>query len=142
MQYIALLSVIGVLVLQATGAIPMSSVGGPMVIAMVGFAATFAVAIHEAWRMKRGVLGWILNIVVTFFGVVVFAPFGSLVLVPILSPFMTGGGSFAAEGGPVMTLALAGMMGIVVLSAWGSLWFLNLLRDRRPPAGAASNPGN
>lgn len=54
MGYIALAAVFGIVFLQGSGAIPMSSVGGPMTIAMVGFTAMLAVAIYEAWTMKRG----------------------------------------------------------------------------------------
>ncbi|KRR14976.1 hypothetical protein [Bradyrhizobium valentinum] len=68
MQYIVLIAVIGILLLQLTGSIPLDSVGGSMVIALAFFAAALVVAIHEAWTKKRGVLGWIVNIVVSFVG--------------------------------------------------------------------------
>jgi hypothetical protein len=53
MQYIVLIAVIGILLLQLTGAIPLDSVGGSMVIALAFFAGALAVAIHEAWTKKR-----------------------------------------------------------------------------------------
>jgi hypothetical protein len=80
MTYIVLIAVIGILLLQGTGAIPLDSVGGAMVIAMAVLVGTLAVAIHEAWTKKRGVLGWIVNIVVAFVGVFLVAPLGGLVM--------------------------------------------------------------
>lgn len=140
MGYIALAAVFGIVFLQGSGAIPMSSVGGPMTIATVGFSAMLAVAIYEAWTMKRGVLGWIVNILVTFLGVSLVAPFGGMIVALILSPFMSGSSSLAAEGGAVMSIALAAMMVVIVLSAWGSIWVVNRWRDRPIPSGAVA-PG-
>jgi hypothetical protein len=53
MQYIVLVAVIGILLLQLSGAIPLDSVGGPMVIALAFFLGALAVAVHEAWTKKR-----------------------------------------------------------------------------------------
>jgi hypothetical protein len=126
MQYIALIAVIGILLLQWTGAIPLSSVGGPMVIALAFFVASLAVAIHEAWTKKRGVLGWIVNIVVSFGGAFLAAQLGGMVMVIILSPFINK--SLAATGGPVMSISLAGAMIVTVLGSWGALWIVNRWR--------------
>lgn len=52
MQYIALIAVITLLLLEFSGAIPQSSVGGPMTIALVFFIAALAVGIHEAWSQS------------------------------------------------------------------------------------------
>ena len=108
MIYIVLIAVIGILLLQLTGSIPLSSVGGPMAIALAFFAAALAVGIHEAWTKKRGVLGWIVNIVVSFVGAFLAAQLGGLVMVMMLCPFMDGASSLAATGVPVMSVALAG----------------------------------
>lgn len=128
MTYIALIAVIGILLLQLSGAIPLSSVGGPLTIALAFFIATLVVAIHEAWTNKRGAVGWIVNIVVSFVGVFLAAPVGGMILPMLLIPFMSGSSSLAAEGGPLMSIGLAGMMGITLLSAWGSLWVVNRWR--------------
>jgi hypothetical protein len=125
---IALIAVIGILLLQLSGSIPLDSVGGSMVIALAVFAAVFAVAIHEAWTKKRGVLGWIVNIVVSFVSVSLVAPLGGLVMVLILSPFMGGSGSLAAAGGLLVPVALAGHMVITLLASWGALWIVNRWR--------------
>ena len=128
MTYIALIAVIGILLLQLTGSIPLSSVGGPLVIGLALIVAALAVGIHEAWTKKRGVIGWIVNIVVSFVGVFVAAPLGGMVIVMLLSPFMDGSSSLAKAGGLVMSVALAGGMLVTLLGAWGALWIVNRWR--------------
>ena len=125
MKYIMPIAVIGILLLQLTGSIPLSSVGGAMVIAVAVLVGTLAVAIHEAWTKKRGVLGWIVNIVVSFVGAFLVAPLGGMVMVMLLFPFMDGSSSLAAAGGPQMSIALAGQMAITLLGSWGALWLVN-----------------
>ena len=127
MKYIVLIAVIGILLLQS-GSIPLSSVGGPLVIAFAFFAAALAVAIHDAWTKKRGVLGRIVNIVVSFVGVFLAAQLGGLVMVVMLSPFMDGSSSLAAAGDSLMSVALAGQMVITLLGSWGALWVVNRWR--------------
>jgi hypothetical protein len=127
MTYIALIAVIGILLLQATGSIPQGSVGGSMTIGLALLAAAPAVGIHEAWTKKRGVLGWIVNIVVSLVGAFLLAPLGGMIIVMILSPFMDKP-SLAATGGPVMSAALVGGMLVTLLGAWGALWIVNRWR--------------
>ena len=127
MMYIVLMAVIGILLLHSTGAIPLTGVGGAMTMGLALLAAAPAVGIHEAWTKKRGVLGWIVNIVVSLVGAFLVAPLGGMVLVIILSPFMDKP-SLAATGGGVMYVALAGQMVVVLLGAWGALWIVNRWR--------------
>jgi hypothetical protein len=127
MKYIALIAVIGILLLQLTGSIPPGSVGGSMTIGLAFIVAALAVGIHEAWTQKRGVLGWIVNIVVAFVGVFVAAPLGGMVVVMMLSPFMDKS-SLAATGGPVMSVGLAGGMLVALLGSWGALQIVNRWR--------------
>ncbi len=127
MKYIALIAVIGILLLQSSSAIPVGSVGGSMTIGFAFLAAALAVGIHEAWTKRRGVLGWIVNIVVSFVGVLLFAPIGGMVIVVILSPFMDRP-SLAATGGPVMLVALVGGMLVALLASWGALQIVNRWR--------------
>ena len=128
MIYIVSIAVIGILLLQLTGAIPLSSVGGPLTIAAVVIAAALAVGIHEAWTQKRGVLGWIVNLVVSLVGVFLAAPLGGFVVMMLLAPFMGGSSSLATAGGPQMAVALAGQMVISLLGAWGAIWLVNRWR--------------
>jgi hypothetical protein len=124
MKYIALISVIGIVLIQATGSIPQASVGGAMTIALAFLVAALAVGIHEAWTKKRGVLGWIVNIVVALVGAFLA---GQLSMEPILM-LMPLEGSLAATGGPVAYVALAVMMLVHLLGAWGALWVVNRWR--------------
>ncbi|KAB2878072.1 MAG: hypothetical protein F9K38_11795 [Pseudorhodoplanes sp.] len=128
MTYIALIAVIGILLLQATGAIPLSSVGGPLTIGLVFIAAALAVGIHEAWTNKRGVLGWVVNIVVSFVGALVGAQAGGFVIVMLLGLTGTMDGSIAKTGGFAPSFALAGGMLATLAGAWGALWIVNRWR--------------
>lgn len=127
MRFIVLIAVIGILLLQSSGAIPLGSVGGSMTIGFAFLAAALAVGIHEAWTKGRGVLGWIVNIAVSFVGVFLAAPLGGMVIVLMLSPFMDRP-SLAATGGPAMHVALVGGMLVALLSSWGALWIVNRWR--------------
>ncbi|WP_439573101.1 hypothetical protein [Phreatobacter sp.] len=126
MPYIAAIAVAGILLLQASGSIPLSSVGGPMTIAAVFLAAALAVGLHEAWTKRRSLVGWIVNIVVSLIGAFVAAQLGGLAMVTIL-PFQ---GSLAAAGGPVFAIALAGAMLATLLGAWGAIEAVNRLFRR------------
>ena len=128
MIYIALIAVIGILLVQSSGAIPLASVGGSMTIGLAFLVAALAVGIHEAWTKKRGVLGWIVNIVVSFVGVFLAAPPGGMVVVMILGLFMDVSGSLAATGGPAAAVGLAGMMVVALLGSRGALWIVNRWR--------------
>jgi hypothetical protein len=128
MKYIAPIAVIGILLLQWIGAIPLASVGGSLTIGLAYIVAALAVGIYEAWTKKRGVLGWIVNIAVSFAGVFVAAQLGGFVIVMLLSPFMDGSSSLAKAGGLVMSVALAGGMLVSLLGAWAALWIVNRWR--------------
>jgi hypothetical protein len=58
-----------------------------------------AAGIHEAWAKKRGVPGWIANIVISFVGAFLAAQLGGMVMVMILIPFVDGSSSLAAAAG-------------------------------------------
>jgi hypothetical protein len=118
MPYIVLIAVIGILLLQWTGSIPLASVGGSMTIGLAFLVAALAVGIHEAWTKKRGVLGWIVNIVVSFVGALLAAQLGGTVVAIMLSS-VNPGKSLAATGGPLFSVGLAVMMVVTLLGAWG-----------------------
>ena len=128
MTYIVLIAVGGLLLLQWSGAIPMDSVGGALVIAAAAIFGALAVATHEAWTKKRGVLGWIVNIIVSFAGALLIAPLAGGAMVALLLPFMDGASSLAAAGGARMSIALAGQLALTLLGAWGALWLVNRWR--------------
>ncbi|MCO5087757.1 MAG: hypothetical protein M9883_12960 [Methylobacteriaceae bacterium] len=126
MIYIAAIAAIVILLLQFTDSIPMASVGGAMTIAIAYIGAGLAVGIHEAWTKKRGVFGWVVNILVTFVGAVAAATLGGDSLAMLLSD---GSGSLAAAGGARFSIALVGGMLITLLGAWGALWIVNRWRS-------------
>jgi uncharacterized membrane protein YeaQ/YmgE (transglycosylase-associated protein family) len=96
-----------------------------MTIGLAYLVAALAVGIHEAWTKKRGVLGWIVNIVVSFVGALVATPLGGMVIGLLLSD---GSRSLAAAGGLRFSVALAGGMLVTLLGAWGALWIVNRWR--------------
>lgn len=126
MIYIAMIAAAGILLLQFTDSIPMASVGGSMTIALVYIGAALAVGIQEAWAKKRGALGWIVNVVVSFVGALVAAPVGGGLLAMLLSD---GSGSLAAAGGARFSIALVGGMLVTLLGAWCALWIVNRWRS-------------
>ena len=131
MKYIALIAVIAILLLQASGAVPQSSVGGPMTLAVVFFAAVVAVGMHEAWLNKRGVLGWIGSIAVAFVGAFVAAEIGNLIfeLILVLLHFE---GALVTSGGSLLYVSLAGMMLIMLLGSWTALRIVSRWRGGTP----------
>lgn len=135
MKYIVLITVIAIVLLQLSGSIPLSSVGGPMTIALVFFVGALAVAIHEAWTNKRGVLGWIVNIVVAFVGAFFAASIGGPIVSILLSLIFDIRGSLMSTGGPVVAFALAGMAIVTLLGSWAALQLVNRMRDK-PASGA------
>lgn len=138
MKYIAPIAVIAIMLLQFSGAVPQSSVGGPMTLAVVFLGAALAVGIEEAWSNRRGVLGWIVSIVTALVGGFLAAGvFGDMIVVSVLMLLeMTGllaamgnlNGSLAATGGPMLYLALAGMMLLMLLGSWIALQIVNCWR--------------
>lgn len=123
MLYIAVFALAAAFLLQASGAIPASSVGGPMFIALAVFLGAFVVAIEEAWRRRRNALGWVVNAVLTLVAAFFVAPLAGFVMALALEPFMGGGTSLAASGGPAFFLAIAGVLGLTMLGCRGALEF-------------------
>lgn len=127
MKYIWLGAVAGILLLQWTGGISQSSVGGPLMIAFALFAASIGVAIHEAWTKKRGAIGWIVNIVVAIASIIIITPFAGMIMESMLSHLKLGT-SLAEEGGVLMSFVLACMMVLALASSWCGIWLVNRWR--------------
>ena len=133
MKYIAPIAVIAIVLLQYSGAVPKSSVGGPITLALVFLGAAVAVGIHEAWTKKRGVLGWIVSIVVALVGAFLASQLGELLFVAILMLLSTlklvnVTGSLAATGGALLYLGLAAMMLLMLLGSSIALSIVNRWR--------------
>ncbi len=128
MIYIAAIGVAAILLLQATGMIPLSSVGGPLTIGAVIIGIILAVAIHEAWTQRRGPVGWIVNLVVALVGGMLGAQLGGFVAAMILPT----SGSLAAAGGVVFSIALVVSVLSVIAGAFAAIQLVN--RWRPAPA--------
>ena len=125
MIYIALIAVITLLLLEFSGSIPDSSVGGPMTIAMVIFATALAVGIRDAWLNKRGVLGWIVSIIASFVGMFVAAQIAGMIFVTIQGLLGIGGTLAQSE---LVYVYLVGTVLISMLGSWLALRIVDRLR--------------
>jgi hypothetical protein len=127
MRIITLVGILGILLLNFAGAIPKSSVGGPMALLLMVFLAMLAVGFHDAWSNKRGVLGWIVSIVCAVIGGFLGVTLGALVMETIL-PLMELDGPLAASQHPMRYVASAGMMALTLLGSWAALQIVNRFR--------------
>ena len=127
MNYIALIAVITLLLLELSGAIPQSSVGGPMTIALVFFIAALAVGLREAWLNKRGVLGWIVSIFASLVGAFVAAGIGGMVFGTIQG-LLNVEGALAETRHPLLYVSLVGMMLFALLGSWLALRIVDRMR--------------
>ena len=127
MRIITLVGIVGILLVDFTGAIPKSSVGGPMALLLMFFLAMLAVGLHDAWSNKRGVLGWIVSIVCSVIGGFLAATLGGLVMETIL-PLMELDGSLATSQHPMRYVSSAGMMALTLLGSWVALQIVNRFR--------------
>jgi hypothetical protein len=127
MMTIALIAVTAIVLLELSDALPKSSVGGPMAMAMIFFLAVLAVGLYEAWSQKRGVQGWIVSIVTSVVGGFFGAAVASVILETILSQLNLGV-PLAESQHPVRYIASAGMMLLALLGSWFALQIVNRYR--------------
>jgi hypothetical protein len=127
MRTLALVGVIGILLFDFAGAIPKSSVGGPLALFLIFFLAMLAVGLHDAWSNKRGVLGWIVSIVCSVIGGFLVVTFGGMVMEAIL-PFLGLNGSLATSQHPMRYVSSVGMMVLTLLGSWVALQMVNRFR--------------
>lgn len=136
MVIIVVLAVVCIIALQVTGQIPPDAVGGSLMIGLVVFVGSIAMGLLEAFKMRRGIIGWLINPVVAFLGAFFAAQAGGMLVIMLLSPAMTGR-SLAATGGPVMLIGLVLVTIISLGGAWAALLVLNKFRDK-PDVGSAA----
>jgi hypothetical protein len=127
MKYIALIAVFTLLALELSGSIPQSSVGGPLTIAMVVFAAALAVGIREAWLNRRGVLGWIVSIVTAFVGTFIAAQIAGMFFVTIQG-LLGVDGALAKTKHPLLYVSMVGTVLISMLGSWLALRIVDRMR--------------
>jgi hypothetical protein len=109
------------------GAIPKSSVGGPLTLFLIFFLAMLAVGLHEAWSNKRGAFGWIASIVCSVIGGFLAITFAGLVMEAIL-PFLGLNGPLATSQHPMRYVSYAGMMLLTLSGSWIALQIVNRFR--------------
>lgn len=127
MKLIVPIGVIAILLLQLSGTVPNSSVGGPMTIAFCLLVGALAVGIHEAWSKRRGVLGWIASPLIAFVGGLLGALVCNSILESIM-PFLHLNGSLVSTGHPMLYVSLAASMVLTLLGAWLALDIANRWR--------------
>ena len=127
MKIITLAAVIAILLIELSGVLPKSSVGGPLTLMLVFLLAMLAAGIHEAWSQKRGVLGWIVSIVTAFVGGFVGVEAGNMAM-ELLMPHLQIEGSFASTRHPMLYVSSAGMVLLTMLGSWTALTMVNRFR--------------
>ena len=126
MKYIALIAVITLLALELSGAIPRSSVGGPMTSRWFFSSPHWPLASATHGRTS-GVLGWIVSIVVSLVGSFVGAELGSMVMETIqMLPNLEG--ALAETRHPLLYVSLVGMMLFALLRSWVALRIADRMR--------------
>lgn len=131
MKTIAPLAVAGIILLELSGGVPDSSVGGPLTLAFACLLAALAYGLYEAWSMKRGVLGWIVSIATAIAGALVGAMLGGTVSDMVMGPlasYLQLDGSLASTRHPMLYVFSGAMMLLTLLGAWLALWLVNRLR--------------
>jgi uncharacterized membrane protein len=124
---ITLLAVMAILLLEFSGAMPKSSVDGPLTIMLILLLAMLAVGLYEAWLKKRGALGWIVSIVASVIGGFLAVTFGGMAMEMIL-PRLHLEGSLMSSQHPLLYILSAGMAILTVLGSWITLQIVNRFR--------------
>lgn len=137
MKIIAILSMLAVSLVVALDLIPKGSVGGAMTFALLFILASLIVGIYEAWGNGRGVLGWIVSIIVAGIGGMIGAAAGALVLETVLT-LLAPEGSLMQIGGPLLYLSVNAQMLFTLLGAWLGLGIVNKFRDKSVKASGVT----
>jgi hypothetical protein len=98
-----------------------------MTIALAFLLATLAAGNYEAWSRRRGVLGWIVSILVSVVGGFVAAGIGAT-LIDMLLPLLKLEGSLASTKHPMFYVLLAGQMILTMLGSSLALRLANRFR--------------
>lgn len=126
---IAIIALIGCLALSLvafSGGLQ-GSVGGAMLSLLLYLAAALMVGLCEAWSSRRGVLGWLVNIVVAVIGGLLGSALGTMALEHLVLPFHPGG-SLVRSQHPLLYVGLNGAMICATLGAWLALAIVNRFR--------------
>ncbi|MBL8566379.1 MAG: hypothetical protein JNM89_11745 [Hyphomicrobiaceae bacterium] len=135
MKIITLIALLTVTLLAFLDVFPKGSVGGAMSLALLFVAAAIAVGLHDAWSNRRGVLGWIVSIIVSFVGGLFGAGVGA-VLVENAIMLVRPEGALMQTHHPMLYLSLNGQMICTLLGAWLALALVNRFRMTGTVGGA------
>lgn len=127
MKLIVTLAVVSILALKHAGLVPDDAVGGSLMLALVVLVGSLAIGVHEAAVARRGMIGWVVNLVVAFLGAFFTAQIGGILVMIALSPFLTER-SLAATGGLALDAGLALLTAIALAGSWGALQIVNKFR--------------
>jgi hypothetical protein len=127
MKAIALVSILGIVLADLIGAISTSSVDGPMTMLFLFVLAILAVGVHDAWSNGRGVLGWIVSVVVVVLGGFVAVALAGLAVESIL-PLLHLEGSLATSNHLMRYILPAAAMALTLAGSWGALRLVRRFR--------------
>ncbi|MDX2309365.1 MAG: hypothetical protein NW216_14085 [Hyphomicrobium sp.] len=127
MIIITLIALLVVTLLPLSGLLSQGSVGSAMTIAAVHLAAAIVVGLYEAWSKGRGVLGWIVSVVVAFVGGLAGA-WGGMMVIEQAIMFLKVEGSLAKSGHPLLYVMLNAQMLLTIAGASIVLWIVNRIR--------------
>lgn len=131
MKIIAVLAMLVISLTVFLDLIPAGSVGGAMTFTLIFLIAALAVGVYDAWSARRGVLGWIVSLVVAFIGGLIGAAAGAFVMemaMPLLASMGSLSGSLMQTGGPLLYLAINAQMLFTLFGAWFALGLVNKWR--------------
>jgi hypothetical protein len=120
MKVIVPVAVIAIVLIQMSGLVPQSSVGGPLTLALVMFSAAVIVGLNEASVNKRGALGWLVSVCVSLVGMFLAAEVADLLIGPFLALIKFNGSLMSMEP-PQLYAASAFMMLYMLLGCWLAL---------------------
>jgi hypothetical protein len=131
MKIIAVLAMLAISGIVFMGLIPPGSVGGAMTFALLFLIAAFAVGLYDAWSARRGVLGWIVSIMVALIGGLIGAAAGAFVFelaMPLVAKMGSLDGSLMQTGGPLLYLLINAQMLFTLFGAWFAVGLVNKWR--------------
>ena len=133
MKMIALVTMIAIVALLYSDAVPKGSVGGAMTMAIPFLLAAIAAGMHEAWTQKRGVIGWIVSIIAGTVGGILGSVAASFVVDALMSALATSGlvtleGSLMETKHPLLFITSALMLAGTLLGSWLMLKLVNRMR--------------
>lgn len=127
MKIIALMAMLAISLVVYLGLIPQGSVGGAMTFTMLFLIAALAVGVYDAWIARRGVLGWMVSILVALIGGLIGAAAGAFAL-ELAFTLVPPQGSLMQTRGPLPYLSLNAQMLFTLLGAWLAVGLVNKWR--------------